>query len=190
MVLPIPVAGLDPLLNGRNLQLRLRSSGPVYLATLATQGNNDDAPTLTRWQELLRSGRLSPKEHTPTPRGSRGKMIYSRVSGIQVGSRWAATITDPGTSTLSLPQRQSRGQSAAWSEGSWAPARYRPRSCRPSAPAPPGRPMATTESSTTSVYRCTTQVERRAASPSPSNLRSRAAADLTVCAFRVRPRVQ
>ncbi|WP_413744110.1 DUF3370 domain-containing protein [Synechococcus sp. MIT S9451] len=104
MVLPIPVAGLDPLLNGRNLQLRLRSSGPVYLATLAAQGNNDDAPTLTRWQELLRSGRLSPKEHMPTPRGSRGKMIYSRVSGIQVGSRWAATITDPGTSTLSLPQ--------------------------------------------------------------------------------------
>ncbi|MCP4502060.1 MAG: DUF3370 family protein, partial [Deltaproteobacteria bacterium] len=35
LVLPIPVAGLDPLLNGRNLQLRLKSSAPVYLATVA-----------------------------------------------------------------------------------------------------------------------------------------------------------
>ena len=36
--LPIPVQGLDPLLNGRNLQLRLHSSAPVALATLAAHG--------------------------------------------------------------------------------------------------------------------------------------------------------
>ena len=36
---PIPVKGLDPLLNGRNLQLRLHSSAPVALATLAAHGN-------------------------------------------------------------------------------------------------------------------------------------------------------
>ncbi len=104
VVLPIPVEGLDPLLNGRNLQLRLRSSGPVHLATLAAQGDKATAPPLMRWQSLLKSGQLSPKEHTPTPRGSRGKMIYSRVSGIQVGTRWSATIVDPGGTTLALPQ--------------------------------------------------------------------------------------
>ena len=103
VVLPIPVAGLDPLLNGRNLQLRLRSSGPVHLATLAAQGDTTNPPPLNRWQALLRSGQLSPKEHKPTPRGSRGKIVYSRVSGIQVGTRWKATITDPGSTTLAFP---------------------------------------------------------------------------------------
>ena len=105
VVLPIPVAGLDPLLNGRNIQLRLRSSAPVYLATLAARGNKKNPPSLKRWQELLRSGRLSPKEHQPPPRGSRGKIIYSRVSGIQTGSRWSARITDPGQTTLALPDQ-------------------------------------------------------------------------------------
>ena len=103
VVLPIPVAGLDPLLNGRNLQLQLRSSGPVHLATLAAQGGKTTPPPLHRWQSLLQSGQLSPKEHQPTPRGSRGKMVYSRVSGIQVGTRWSATLTDPERTTLALP---------------------------------------------------------------------------------------
>ena len=103
VVLPIPVAGLDPLLNGRNLQLRLRSSGPVHLATLAGRGHQQKPPELKHWQALLRAGRLSPKEHTPTPRGSRGKIIYTRVSGIQEGSRWSSTLTDPGSRSLEMP---------------------------------------------------------------------------------------
>ena len=105
VVLPIPVAGLDPLLNGRNLQMRLRSSGPVYLATLAGKGHQQKQPGLKVWQALLEQGRLSPKEHTPTPRGSRGKIIYSRVSGIQEGGHWRATLTDPGSSTLGMPEQ-------------------------------------------------------------------------------------
>ena len=44
LVLPIPVAGLDPLLNGRNLQLRLHSSGPIALATLAAYGGPTRLP--------------------------------------------------------------------------------------------------------------------------------------------------
>ncbi|MCP4972101.1 MAG: DUF3370 domain-containing protein [Prochlorococcus sp.] len=102
IVLPIPVAGLDPLLNGRNLQMRLHSNGAIALATLAGYGKGQDAPSLQRWIELLESGKLSAKEHTPTPRGSNGKIIYSRVSGIQVGSTWKAKITDPGSSVLRL----------------------------------------------------------------------------------------
>ena len=100
VVLPIPVAGLDPLLNGRNLQMRLQSSGSISLAIVAAYGNPKVAPLLSRLVELLQSGKLSTKEHRPTPRGSSGKIVYSRVSGIQLGSTWKATLTDPGSPVL------------------------------------------------------------------------------------------
>lgn len=100
LVLPLPVRGLDPLLNGRNLQLRLESGGPISLATLAAFGPNGSPPPAATWAELLQGG-LSPKEHQPTPRGARGKLIYSRVSGVQIGSVWRGTITSPGARWLS-----------------------------------------------------------------------------------------
>ncbi len=102
LVLPIPVAGLDPLLNGRNLQLRLKSSAPVYLATVAAYGKKDRPPSNQRWRALLSAGTRSPKEHQPTPRGSKGRMIYSRVSGVQIGSTWTGTLADRGSSTLNI----------------------------------------------------------------------------------------
>jgi hypothetical protein len=100
LVLPMPVRGLDPLLNGRNLQLRLESNGPVSVATLAAFGDNSQPPAPEVWQKML-DGDLSPKEHAPSPRGSKGAMVYSRVSGVQVGSTWTGRITDPGKTTLS-----------------------------------------------------------------------------------------
>ena len=100
LVLPLPVRGLDPLLNGRNLQLRLQSDGPVSLATLAAFGQGDQPPTANQWAALL-DGPLSPREHSPTPRGSKGAIVYSRVSGVQIGSSWRATLTDPGQRWLS-----------------------------------------------------------------------------------------
>jgi hypothetical protein len=100
LVLPLPVRGLDPLLNGRNLQLRLESSGPISLATLAAFGLGDAPPPAETWARLLEGG-LSPREHEPTPRGAPGKLIYSRVSGVQVGRLWRGTITDPGSRWLS-----------------------------------------------------------------------------------------
>ncbi len=100
LVLPLPVRGLDPLLNGRNLQLRLESSGPISLASLAAFGSNGTPPPEATWSGLLQ-GPLSPKEHQPTPRGAKGKLIYSRVSGVQIGSVWRGTITSPGQSWLS-----------------------------------------------------------------------------------------
>jgi hypothetical protein len=102
LVLPIPVAGLDPLLNGRNLQLRLKSSARVYLATVAAYGQNDSPPSDQRWRALLSTGTRSPKEHQPTPRGSKGRMIYSRVSGVQIGSTWTGSLSDPGSNTLNI----------------------------------------------------------------------------------------
>ena len=100
LVLPLPVRGLDPLLNGRNLQLRLQSDGPVSLASLAAFGDGEAPPSPAAWVALL-DGPLSPREHSPTPRGSKGAMVYSRVSGVQIGSSWRATLTDPGQPWLS-----------------------------------------------------------------------------------------
>ena len=99
VVLPLPVRGLDPLLNGRNLQLRLASEAPVDLAVLAAFGPNDRPPEAAVWSRIL-DGPLSPKEHQPTPRGASGPMIYSRVSGVQVGGTWRGRITDPGSPVL------------------------------------------------------------------------------------------
>jgi hypothetical protein len=101
VVLPLPVRGLDPLLNGRNLQLRLESSGPVSLATLAAFGSGNQPPAASTWAALLEGG-LSPREHAPTPRGSKGGVVYSRVSGVQVGSTWRTRLTDPGQTWLSV----------------------------------------------------------------------------------------
>ena len=100
LLLPLPVRGLDPLLNGRNLQLRLQSSGPVSLATVAAFGEGTQPPTAAQLSALL-NGPLSPKEHEPTPRGSSGRIVYSRVSGVQIGSSWRASLTDPGRPYLS-----------------------------------------------------------------------------------------
>jgi hypothetical protein len=100
LLLPLPVRGLDPLLNGRNLQLRLQSDGPVSVATLAAFGSGDAPPAPASWAALL-NGPLSPKEHQPTPRGAAGRIVYSRVSGVQIGSVWRGTITDPGQRWLS-----------------------------------------------------------------------------------------
>jgi hypothetical protein len=100
LVLPLPVRGLDPLLNGRNLQLRLNSDGPVDVATLAAFGPEGTPPPPAVWAQILAGG-LSPKEHVPTPRGAPGRMVYSRVSGVQRGATWTGRLTDPGQATLS-----------------------------------------------------------------------------------------
>ncbi|MEB3333160.1 MAG: DUF3370 domain-containing protein [Synechococcaceae cyanobacterium] len=100
VVLPLPVRGLDPLLNGRNTQLRLMADGPVDIASLAAFGDNERPPSQEVWARLLDGG-LSPREHAPSPRGASGPMIYSRVSGIQQGSTWRGRITDPGSDSFS-----------------------------------------------------------------------------------------
>ncbi|MFY8148826.1 MAG: DUF3370 domain-containing protein [Prochlorococcaceae cyanobacterium] len=102
-VLPLPVRGLDPLLNGRNLQWRLQSDGAVDVATLAAFGENDRPPEAATWEKLL-NGPLSPREHAPTPRGQKGGIVYSRVSGVQEGSAWRTRITDPHSAFLSVRQ--------------------------------------------------------------------------------------
>ncbi|AZB72793.1 DUF3370 domain-containing protein [Synechococcus elongatus] len=108
--LPIPVASLTPPLNGRSAYLRLESTGPVYVASLAQYAkldanNQERSPSLSEWQRLLQTSPVAgPRDRTPSPPDAPGPVIYSRVAGVAMGSRWQATLTDPNWRTLKIPQ--------------------------------------------------------------------------------------
>ncbi|MEM9162148.1 MAG: DUF3370 domain-containing protein [Cyanobacteria bacterium P01_F01_bin.4] len=98
---PIPVATLDPPINGRSTLVRLRSSGPVSVASLAQpagldEGGDEVAPTLEQWQTLLETGGLAtPRDKAPTPIETvPTQVIYGRVAGVSEGASWVATVTD------------------------------------------------------------------------------------------------
>ncbi|HEY9749671.1 MAG TPA: DUF3370 domain-containing protein [Allocoleopsis sp.] len=109
--LPIPVATLDPPINGRSTLMRLRSNGPVHLATLgmfarANADGTERAPTLEEWENLLENGELSgPRDRTPTPPDTKtGQVIYSRVAGVARGSTWRSQLVDsPTNQSLTIP---------------------------------------------------------------------------------------
>jgi hypothetical protein len=111
--LPIPVAALDPPVNGRSTLMRLRSSDPIYLASLAlmaraetdAEASPETAPSLQDWQMLLQTGSLvTPRDRPPTPPDSPGQIIYGRVAGVAVGSTWQAQLTDrPDSASLTIP---------------------------------------------------------------------------------------
>jgi len=97
--LPIAVKDLTPPLNGRSALLRLRSNGPVYLASLGLYARTDAQglerpPTLSDWQQILATGQLvKPRDKPPSVPGGPGPIIYSRVAGVGIGSRWQTQIT-------------------------------------------------------------------------------------------------
>ncbi|CAC5340417.1 conserved exported hypothetical protein [Planktothrix rubescens CCAP 1459/22] len=108
---PIPVKNLEPPLNGRSTLMRLESDGAVYIASLAKyatlQPNRIEiAPTLTEWEQLLQQGMLvTPRDRTPTPPNTNSEqIIYGRVAGVALGSRWNANIVDPNSSSLTIPK--------------------------------------------------------------------------------------
>jgi hypothetical protein len=110
--LPIPVKELEPPLNGRSTLMRLRSSGPVYVASLGRfAGTNPDGserpPSLEEWQQLLQTGKLAgPRDRIPTPLDQiSGNIIYGRVAGVAQGTQWQAQLTDgPGSYNLTIPE--------------------------------------------------------------------------------------
>lgn len=107
MNLPIPVAELDPPINGRSTLLELESDGPVYLASLADWADTD--PDLAQWENLLRnSGLAGPRDRTPTPiTDNPEQVIYGRVAGVAQGASWTTTVVDSGadnnTELLTIP---------------------------------------------------------------------------------------
>jgi hypothetical protein len=108
--LPIPVAPLDPPLNGRSGLMRLRSSSPVYLANLAMfakpeENDSERAPRLDEWQNLLQTGGFAgPREGVPSsPDRLTGSEIYGRVAAVAEGSLWRSRLTDPDSDRLKIP---------------------------------------------------------------------------------------
>ncbi len=107
----ISVSPLVPPINGRSVLIRLRSSGPVYLASLGKFAPLDDqgkerAPMLDEWKTLLQTGNLSsPRDRVPTPIAqTKGSLIYGRVAGVAIGSRWQGVATDPNSQSLAIPE--------------------------------------------------------------------------------------
>ncbi len=113
MNLPIPVATLDPPLNGRSTLMRLRSSGAVYVASLALMARHnadgsDRPPNLEEWRSLLENGDLAgARDRPPSLKDNTlptNQIVYGRVAGVARGTRWQAQVTDNSTSTeLSIP---------------------------------------------------------------------------------------
>ncbi len=110
MNLPIPVATLDPPLNGRSTLVRLRSEGTVYAASLAllarqNPDGSDRPPTLSEWVNLLETGDLvTPRDRPPSIPDAPGQVIYGRVAGVASGSRWAVRLGDrPSALDLTIP---------------------------------------------------------------------------------------
>jgi hypothetical protein len=110
MNLPIPVAELDPPLNGRSTLMRLSSNGQIYAASLALYAHLDaagqeQAPTLADWQTVLEQGELvTPRDRVPTPpEQTTGQIVYGRVAGVSQGSTWQAQLTDPDSPYLTIP---------------------------------------------------------------------------------------
>ncbi|VXD25455.1 conserved exported hypothetical protein [Planktothrix serta PCC 8927] len=108
---PIPVKNLEPPLNGRSTLMRLESDGDVYIASLAKyatvqQNRTEIAPTLTDWEQLLKLGTLvTPRDRTPTPPNTNPQqIIYGRVAGVALGSRWNGNIVDTNGSILTIPK--------------------------------------------------------------------------------------
>ncbi|MEO1622228.1 MAG: DUF3370 domain-containing protein [Cyanobacteria bacterium J06632_3] len=102
-------SGEGPRLNGRSTLLRVDSSGPVYVASLAMhapQSNgNERVPSLAEWKRLLANGQLStPRDLSPSRPGSRANPFrYGRVAGVAEGSQWRATLTDNRSDRLAIP---------------------------------------------------------------------------------------
>jgi Protein of unknown function (DUF3370) len=111
--LPVPVGPNVPASNARSSLMRLNSSGPIHIASLALfapigPGRRERPPVLKEWEQLLAKGRLAgPRDMSPTNPLFRNpsRVIYGRVSGVTQGSRWDVKITDkPSGDTLMIPK--------------------------------------------------------------------------------------
>ena len=109
--LPIPSDSRPLPINGRSILMRLSSSGPVYLASMAmyapqTPAGEERVPSLSEWITLLRtSGVSGPRDRQPTPPDSRlvPRFFYGRVAGVARGSQWSGKATDKDSNSLSIP---------------------------------------------------------------------------------------
>lgn len=97
-----------PPSNSRTTWIRLRTDGPLYVASMAKHGQaNYSGPSLATWKLLLAKGELiQPRDKVPSPLDFKGpKFIYGRVAGVSEGSEWQGTVTDsPRSDVLKIPK--------------------------------------------------------------------------------------
>ena len=111
VIAPPALSDNRPLpINGRSILMRLSSSGPVYLASMAMYApqvpSGERVPSLSEWITLLRSsGVAGPRDRQPTSPDSRfvPRFFYGRVAGVARGSQWSGRATDKDSSSLSIP---------------------------------------------------------------------------------------
>lgn len=90
----IPVGDLTPPINGRSSLLQVRTSGPVYLASLAmfapvSEDGKEREPSLPEWIACLeQAGLASPRDKMPTPLEQKSSIVYGRVAGVSQGDEW------------------------------------------------------------------------------------------------------
>jgi hypothetical protein len=86
--------------NGCSGLLRIESTGPVNVATLAAFRDNSllkeaENPSMEHWLEILNDHPLlEPRDKTPTKPNAGGELVYGRVAGIASGATWKAIITN------------------------------------------------------------------------------------------------
>lgn len=96
--LPVPVRRLKPALNGRSTFVKLKSSAPVYVASLARFAGTDTGITEKEWLDALYSGNLAgPRDEAPTSLGYKGRIKYGRAAGVSLGTEWNAVLCDPAS---------------------------------------------------------------------------------------------
>ena len=87
---PIPVAGLQPPLNGRTALFKIETDQPLYAALLSKiQEAKESPPGLPVWLDMLKATNLvQPRERAASPLTA-AAIIYGRVSGVSAGSSWS-----------------------------------------------------------------------------------------------------
>jgi Protein of unknown function (DUF3370) len=121
---PIPTG------SARSSLMKLRSNGGVQMASIALLDNIEIPPVVPEilapfdipqpppapilkspqeadWLTALNNAPLAtPRDVMPSPPGRGGALIYGRVAGVSIGTRWEAFLTDkPGDTSLTIPDR-------------------------------------------------------------------------------------
>lgn len=112
LVLPLPVRQLRPALNGRSTLIKLKTSAPIYVASLARFIHQQDLSTSGSdevWLKLLNNSPLcTPRDELPTVPGSGARIKYGRVSGVSKGTKWSVMLSDNDALNTKLERSRKR----------------------------------------------------------------------------------
>ncbi len=119
-----------PTSSARSSLMKLRSNGGVQIASIALLDNIETPPVIPEilapfdiprpppapflkspqeadWLTALNSAPLAtPRDEAPSLPGRYGALVYGRVAGVSLGTRWEASLADkPGDTSLTIPNR-------------------------------------------------------------------------------------